>query len=498
MGAAVGMLARHSLDPQWFGHPGSTVIYPSAALVELWYQAAKHLPPFAHPMPGISRELVVDPTPFYVIGRLVSAFYGVASVVATWLLGRRILGDLGGIVAASFVPATAIVVQYGQIMRTDTAGMFFAVLALWLIVRAMEMKRRRDWVLAAIAIGLAISSRYIFGTLIVPYIMAAALSVRSSRHAALMEGSWIRAILAPLAALFVVPLTFALTSPFVVLKVRSFPIDGSVHPGADGLSKVGNLLWYVGTVTPSTFGFAVLAVAALGLFALARTHPRATAILVAYAGSYVIGVSASPLHWARYIIPVVPIVGIFAAGGALAIGSAAEGIAARLRRPGRDRSFVRGIGERRPARRSLGVVVALALIVLLLTPSIAAAVPAMRQRSEPSTRAVATDWVTRSLPSGSQIAEEYYTTYLSSAPGRVLNVFALSQRTLDRYRADGYRYLITSDSIDDRFDDSNAYPREHAFYEALATTGRLVASFESSPDRPGPVIRVYDLGTGAG
>ena len=89
--AAVRMLAHHSLNPGWFGHPGSTVIYPSAALIEVWYLAAKYLPPFAHPMPGIGRELSVDPMPFYVIGRLVSAAYAVGTVVVAWLLGRRIL-----------------------------------------------------------------------------------------------------------------------------------------------------------------------------------------------------------------------------------------------------------------------------------------------------------------------------------------------------------------------------------------------------------------------
>ena len=53
------------------------------------------------------------------------AAYGVGSVVATWLLGRRsILGDVGGLIAAAFLPATAIVVRFGQIVRTDTAGMF--------------------------------------------------------------------------------------------------------------------------------------------------------------------------------------------------------------------------------------------------------------------------------------------------------------------------------------------------------------------------------------
>ena len=498
MGAAVGMLVRHSLNPQWFGHPGSTIIYPSAALVELWYLAAKHLPPFAHPMPGIGRELVVDPMPFYVIGRLVSAAYGVGTVIVAWLLGRRILGDLGGLLAALLVPATAIVIQYGQLMRSDTAGMFFAVLALWLAVRAMELRRGRDWVLTAIAIGLAISSRYIFATLVVPYVVAAVQSVRWTRRGPLMEGSWIRTIRGPLAGLFVVPLAFALTSPFVIIKVRSFPIDGSVHPGADGLSPIGNFLWYVGTITPSIFGWAVLAVSAIGLVALVRSRPRPAAVLVASVVSYLVGVSASPLHWDRYIIPLVPVVGVFAAAGALAMASAVAQTADRSDPPAGDRSLVDGARQPRPARRGATVAAAVAIMVLLLAPSLAATTASVRQRAGPSTRAVASDWVTRNLSPESRIAQELSTTYLPAAPGRVLRVFALADRSLDQYRADGYRYLITTAGISDRFDDATRYPRENAFYRALAASGHLVASFEPGPDRSGAVIGVYDLGPGGG
>lgn len=479
MGAAVGMLVHHSLDPHWFGHPGSTLIYPSAALIEVWYLAAKHLPPFAHPMLSIGRELVADPLPFYVIGRLVAAAYGVGSVIATWLLGRRILGDLGGILAALFLPLTAIVLWYGQIMRTDTSGMFFAVVALWLVFRAMDAGRRRDWVLTAAAIGLAISSRYIFATLIAPYLVAVVLSVRPTRTAGVVEGSWPRSIIAPLLAVLVIPITFVLTSPFVLLEVRQLPIDGSVHPGADGLSPIGNLLWYIGTQAPLTLGFAVLAVAAIGVVALVRSHPRPALVLVAYAGSYLVGVSASPLHWDRYIIPLVPIVAIFAVAGAQAIGSVLAGVVDRRERRG-------------------GVVAAVVIIGLLLTPSVADTAAAVRQHAGPSTRAVATDWVTQNLPPGSRIAQEISTTYLPDAPDQVLRVFALADRTLDRYRADGYRYLISTTGIIDRFADQARYPREHAFYETLAATGRLVASFEPGPDRSGQVIRIYDMGTAGG
>jgi len=256
--AAVRAVSHASLNPGWFGHPGSTTIYPIAALIEIWYLIAHHVPPFAHPMVSISREFASNPLPFYLIGRLVSVAYGVGSVVALWLLARRILGDVGGVIATLVLPATAIVVAYGHLTRTDTAALFFAIIALWLILRAMEVGRFRAWALAAAAIGLAVSSRYFFATLIVPYGVAAWLWLGASpgrpRIPKELRSRW----MVPTGAVLLAPVAFLVTSPFVLLDLGRSVADiqheaRTVHPGADGLSPIGNLLWYLGDIVPATF-----------------------------------------------------------------------------------------------------------------------------------------------------------------------------------------------------------------------------------------------------
>ena len=122
--------------------------------------------------------------------------------------------------------------------------MFFAVLALWLAVRAMELRRGRDWVLTAIAIGLAISSRYIFATLVGPYVVAAALSVRWTRHGRLIEDPDPRD---PRSAGCTVRRSAHLRPVVAVRPPRGPQLpDRRQRPsGADGLSPIGNFLWYV-------------------------------------------------------------------------------------------------------------------------------------------------------------------------------------------------------------------------------------------------------------
>lgn len=476
--AALRTLHHLSLNPGWFGHPGSTTIYPIAALVELWYLIAKHVPPFAHAMPPISTEFVAAPMPFYVIGRFVSAAYGVASVGAMWLVARRVVGDAGGVLAILILPATPILVAYGQLVRTDTAGLFFVLMALWLILRAMDLGRPGDWAFAAIAVGLAISSRYFFAMLFAPYGVAAWLSLRSSpRGARILDR--LRAWRAPAVALLLVPVAFFATSPFVLLDVGRAISGiqaeaGGVHPGADGLSPLGNLAWYVGDVIPSVVSLGILILALGGAVIIARRHGRAAAVLGAFGVTYLLAVSSSPLHWDRYVIPLLPLIGIAASAAVVGIREALAGTVAGAR------------------RRPLTSAIAAAILVVLLVPSFLTVAAADRLRAVPGTRAVATDWVRANLPHGSRIAEEMYTTY-PVAGDKALRVFSLAIRSLDAYRAEGYRYLLWSSAMAERYRDAVRYPGESAFYASLESTGRLLARFEPGPDRAGPEIRVYEI-----
>jgi len=497
--AAVRLLQHRTLDPGWFGHPGSTTIYPTAALIGLWYEVAAHIPPFAHAMPGLGKALVVDPTPYYLIGRLVSVIYGVGCVFATWLLARRIVGDVGGVLAAIVPVTTAIVVGYGQLVRTDTAGMFFALIALWLAIRAMEDRRSRDWYLSAIAIGLAISTRYFYASLVVPYCVAAWLWFRSRRDSpTALKGSR-PAWAVPIVALLFAPATFLITSPFVLLDLHRVVADlrfeaRAVHPGADGLTPIGNLAWYVGQVIPATFGPLIVILAIIGVVVIARRDARATAVLMAFGISYLVVVSASPLHWDRYVIPLVPIIGILVAAAAMAIGDgSARALGVWRARFGRGRPPTGSDTDLTGRHRRQAVSLASAILVVLLVPSFLAVVTADRQRATPSTRVLATDWIVGNLPPGSRIAEEMYTAYLDGTTYDVLQMFSLTDRSLDRYRADGYRYLVRSSSIAGRFSDATRYPTEYAFQQTLMATGRLLASFEPGQDRAGPQILIYDI-----
>jgi hypothetical protein len=463
--AAVHVASGH-LAPGWYGNPGSTVIYPLAALLRGWYALQDPASILHLSAPALTAHLAADPSVPYVLGRLISVFYGVAAIVPMWLIARQLMGALGLGLALLLVSVTPIVVAYSQLLRTDTAGVFFFLLTLALVLRAARSNGARWWIAAGASLGLAIGTRYFMAALGLPFLVALVAAGRPG------WGGVRPSLRTAVAAVAAIPISFAACSPGLVLHLGRVVADlrfeaRTVQPGADGLSPLGNFGWYVGTVLPATAGLVVLLLAVVGLVWAARRKPLAAAILAAGAVGYLAAASASPLHWDRYIIPALPIVAIFA-------GVALDAI---LRAP-------RTI---RPARAAIAV----ALTAVLVLPPAATVVAADQLRSAGTTRSVATAWAEATLPSGALVCEEMYTFY----GGRLnaFRIFALANLSLAEYRAKGCAYLVTSSAMSSRFTDAARYPRESAFYRDLPSAGPRIASFAPSPSRAGPIIEVYEL-----
>lgn len=485
---AIRVSSGDTLDPGWAGHPGSTVIYPHALVLRLWYLVE-----------GDPELLDADPeelaaiaasrlTPFFLSGRLISAAYGVACVALTWLIARRLTNGWAAVIGAAFVAVTAISIGHGRVTRTDTAGTFWALLSVWFVLRGVGGGRIRDFLFAAVAIGLAGSSRYFFGALAIPYLVGLAAAPlagrpRSLRAAVAVAGGIIAAVV------------FAATSPYVFLEWdRTLGQLGfearTVHPGADGLSPPGNLAWYVGTVWPRYAGGAALILATIGLVSAARDRRGPTLVLIAFVTAYLVAISASPLHWARYVIPVIPVFGVFMAAGCVAVARwLASSVAFALRR------LEAGPRPAEDVRRGATILAGIVLATAVLLPRASESVEAARIGAVPSTRVAATEWIREHLPAGTRLGQEAYAAYLDRLPFDVRSPFSLSEVALDDYRAGGRNYLVTSSAVWARYTPGQ-HPQQTAWYAQLDASADIIKRFVPGPEIGGPEIRVYRLRTG--
>jgi 4-amino-4-deoxy-L-arabinose transferase-like glycosyltransferase len=531
--AAVTMAATGDLNPRWFGHPGATVIYPLALAYHMWHAIA-HNGRLVAPDPNLVNSYGTLAPELVLLGRLLTIAYSVLCVPLVYLVGRLAFGRRQALIGAAFAAVLPVAVWYAQIVRTDSAATFFALLSLWRCLVALERPSGRNQAFAGGAIGLAIASRYFMVTLVPVLIAVDALLLLRSRR----SGDGLRT---PLIAIsfgaVAIPLAFAVASPYVILDYETVLSDlryesRSVQLGADTLSPLGNLVWYPTRALPEAMTLPLAALAVVGIVhALRRRNTKALVLLV-FPVVLICAISMSALHWTRWIIQTLPVLALFAADGLLAI---TDTVADHTGRGGRARTWL-----------------AIGAAMVVAAPAVHQVVMNDLRQSRESTRLQARKWLLEELPAGSKVALEWWTAPMfaedfhgfvrersgtadgtppgtprgtaDGAPGGTAggaengtaghtargtaggppdgeSSFEIQQHwqlpaagSVDDFRREGFDYLVVSGNwFGPIMADEDGNPREAAFYRELFESGPPIAEFAGSRTRGGPLIRVFEL-----
>jgi hypothetical protein len=473
---AVHMAASGDLNPGWFGNPGSTVMYPLAALYRTWH-AVVHRGMFFHPDPNLQGTFDSNPGEFYLLGRLLTVAYAVMSIPFVYQIGRRAFGERAGLIGLWFSMLPPVAVAHAQVVRTDSAAVFFGMLSLWLCLRVYDRPTTGNHIVAGLAVGLSIATRY-FMVALIPVLLAVdgLILRRQASRSGVPKDTW----LGVGAGLLAIAVSFALSTPFLFLDSATALNDlaleaRSTHLGADGLSPAGNFSWYLTRAIPLSITWPQATLAALGVALVVWKRQPPQILLLGFVLTFLAGISLSPLHWQRWVIQILPLLALFAAHAL-------------------DRAFAYLSPRLRPTGLAQRVSIATTLLLISAWPAYQLILFDVRQASR-STRILAREWVVQNLPAGSRIAQEWYTAPLGGTDFDVLERFSLAEdRTLGDYRRDGYRYLVASSAVYGRYlAEPERYPSEVAFYQALFGEGHLLQQFEPSATRGGTAIRIYEL-----
>ena len=482
---AIHTASTGDLNPHWFGYPGSTVIYPTALAAHVWQAVAYGGGWFrvGSRWPAILQQSGFE---LVLIGRLVSVVYSVAALVLLFVVGRTVFGTwtaLAGTLLAALCPTT---VDYAQQLRTDGPAIFFGLLYLVLCLRLLDRPGWSSSLLAGASLGLGLATRVLLAT-VTPVLLAVDVLVwRRARR----DGHGGASGSAVVAGLACVPLAFIVTTPYAVLDpatawstFRDTATLQSMHLGADGLGPAGNLWWYLSTALPQALTWPQTMLVCLGIGSvLASRDPRAF-LTALYVASFVGGISMIGVHWTRWLLPVLPLMGLYAAHGASTLVEAVLGVTP---------AAGRALGDQR--RSGLApLLVAGAALALVVTPTRTLVADA-RLRSQPTTDVMAAEWITANLPAMSLIVRERATAPLSDRRFVLLTFAHLPEKSVDEYLRLGVDYALASSSNWERFQNEAArYATEVAFYQELHRRAQLVREFEPSAQRGGPTVRVYAL-----
>ncbi len=488
-----GMHVGVDLNPRFFNYPSLAIYLHFVAQGALF--VVMKIAGLVASGADYHARYIVDPTPFYYVGRSMSVLFGVGTVwlayrVGQWFAGRRV-----AIATAVLIAVNTFHISRSHLVDVDLPLTFFVMLALWRLLRLRAEPTLKNYILTGVAIGLATSTKYTGAMLVLPFIAAEFIIRATARR---KPRVWY-----PLLTILLAALVFVSTSPFVVLDRSTFAEHFALERqhmrlGHFGLSGSSSWMFYGRVLAENLLGWpgAVLALAGFVYFVMVRRQ-WSVVIFAAFVVPYLYGVSTWSMHADRYLLPVLPVLTLFAA--TMIDRSLSVPPASRL--SDRVRTVAAGV-----------------LALLVATP-VVADYPAYLRSIRSDTRATATRWIEKHVPSSSylvvephgpelfgpqklaQLSTDVRTKVLELKKGTpnyaVLPVpmFQVaperSEVFYDHSLYENADYIVTTGAVRSRYTEEPArFPRQVAFYDGLETGYDRSAEFRPSGGG-GSLITVY-------
>ena len=262
---------------------------------------------------------------FYLWARAFTALFGAATVYLTYRLGRVAFGRTVGLLAAAVLAVAPGAVYYADTARVDVPEACFTTAALLAGLAVMRRGQVRDYLIAGLLAGLAMSTKQTAVWVVPALVLAHAFHARrpalADRRLALMLGALVAGGL--------------IGTPYLLIRpdlVRSgFGAQVGTY-GVFSLPRPGEFMWHLGEnlgylvwptqggdwyVVPHTaLGLAPGIAAAIGLVEGFARRPRVQAYLLVFPLLQLCFLARANVVFTRNLAPVLPLAAIWAAVGA--------------------------------------------------------------------------------------------------------------------------------------------------------------------------------------
>jgi 4-amino-4-deoxy-L-arabinose transferase-like glycosyltransferase len=158
------------LNPHWF-HKPAFLMYLLAFCYGLYFLVGRIAGAF-HSTAEFGAHFLFNPTPFLVIGRLLVAACGVATVYVVYRIGRKVFANpWAGTAAATVAAVLAPMVNSSRTIKSDVPCGLLMALSVWAFLGTRESPRPRPLVIASLLAGVAMGTHY-YGVVLVPAYLA--------------------------------------------------------------------------------------------------------------------------------------------------------------------------------------------------------------------------------------------------------------------------------------------------------------------------------------
>jgi hypothetical protein len=319
----------------------------------------------------------LHPTAHYLVPRFVSMTAGVLTVSTVYRIGLHLFDRATALVAAFFLAVAALHVRDSHFGVTDVAATWLAMVSFLFTVRYGRGGDRRSLMLSALFAGLAASTKYNCGLVVLPavWVMATQRSPPPDRWTSRIKSLALYTAISMAA--------FVAGTPFALIDLPSFLtalMEISEHLRG-GHAAVAGPAWTVHLTISLRYGLGLpLLVAGVGglVFYLWRDW-RAGVVFAIFPLVYFIAIGAGQTAFARYILPITPFL-CLAAAHLVVTGAGVVG---------------RGL-----ARPTAAPAITWAMALLVATPAAWSAIRTDQLLSRTDNRVLAASWIYQNFPNG--------------------------------------------------------------------------------------------------
>jgi hypothetical protein len=328
---------------------------------------------------AFERSFFADPTYIYTAGRLFTTFCGVATIVATYALARRVAGRTAAVTAAALLAVAPLAVRDAHYVKHDVPVTLLIVLTHIAILRVNGAPRA--WFVAGGLAGLAVSTHYYAVLLTAPFLAVLAVDARHGRTGNAVRGLAVAAMGGFVAVLITSPFLFA--DPAATLADMRANRQIVMDRATDTLGLFGSLTFYGSWLFRDASGAGAFLLAVAGVPVALACGSRNASIVLAFPVAFLLFI-ANTFPASRYLNPILPFVAIL---GGLAIS---------------------WLVPRGGVLRLAGATVA----VLAIGEASLASARTDRFFRQADTRTQALDWLEQQVPAGTTILVEPYSVPL--------------------------------------------------------------------------------------
>ncbi len=461
--AATQMVQQGDLNPHYFQKP-SLQIYLNAATQAVYYAAGRltgrfHSRADLHAPEMIAPAVGLAPMPeLMLMGRLITVGFALGSVVLIAAIAYKLTHRRSvAVLAALMLAVSPSHVAFSRLIHQDVPMLFFLLLAIGASLDVLQRGRWRDYVLAGVACGLAMGTKYngIF-CFILPiaahFLQRPVLAGTRRLSASLGVGLIAFLITTPYA--LVTPTIFAAD---VLFETLHYAVG---HPGMEGQT----LRWYAGYALGYE-GPAILLGLATMAWAVFRWHRRDLILLAIMPSLYFLIIASLPVRNEQTLLPVMPFQFLFAALGVVQV---ADWLHARLR-----------VHPTMPIRNRWVTAMTLLLLVGVLAVPAVRSMAGNRKATRLDGRETARQWLDTHLAPGSRVAVEAYGPYIDPRKFHVIGSMWMAANDAPWYRAQGCEYFVLAEGASERFlKHPDQYPQIAEKYRDLIAAGDLVRRFD--------------------